>query len=401
MYVVSALNGGTPRLKGLGGWTIVEIISQGDNPSGDWSMPRDFDGLGAWKIRNDTLRIYVNHETTGDSTISEVNLDLSELKRVVARKGATAGAKFVRSARQAFQRVQLGGGRQKSTSQKGDVWFDKFCSGQSYQPHAFGYRRGFVDPLYIAGEEEDGGRLVVLDSIERELYVLSGKIGHANWTTGNGGMPFDSWENAALLDTGEVRHVALLLSSDGGSDSLQLYIGLKGMTHNCVPSTEKQTFLERNGLSCGRWYYLTGKLPDSVGIPRPGGFSSRRSKRLQSTKLEDIDASPSDPTKVALTDENDGVFIFDFDLHFGNNPHSRFEHSNSSFTVTKIARACRSCGSNKARWPDNVEWTDATDLGGMRYPSGLLFINEDSDSGEVLQMLPNGTHSKRIARVTN
>lgn len=75
--------------------------------------------------------------------------------------------------------------------------------------NTFGTDRGFVDEVYITGAEASNRRLFALDSVNRDLYQLSGTVGSA--PGGTGGMPFDSWENAALLYPGETSHVALLL----------------------------------------------------------------------------------------------------------------------------------------------------------------------------------------------
>jgi hypothetical protein len=83
ILTTKALNGdGTPRLEPYNGWRILEVISEGDNPNGDYEMPRDFDGLGAWLVDSDTLRFLIIYEMTGDSTISEVNVDVSALQSV-------------------------------------------------------------------------------------------------------------------------------------------------------------------------------------------------------------------------------------------------------------------------------------------------------------------------------
>ncbi len=50
--------------------------------------------------------------------------------------------------------------------------------------------------------------------------------------------------------------------------------------------------------------------------------------------------------------------------------------------------------------PDNVDWTDATALGVTPYPDGLIFVNEDNDSGEIWQMDPDGSDQIRIASTT-
>jgi len=57
----------------------------------------------------------------------------------------------------------------------------------------------------MTGEEVSGGRLFAIDLANRDFYQLSGVAGSASG--GLGGMPFDSWENAALVDTGNTSYV--------------------------------------------------------------------------------------------------------------------------------------------------------------------------------------------------
>jgi hypothetical protein len=406
---VQALNGDTLQFEMFNGWKGIEIITEGDDPSGDghdWSIPRDFDGAGAWMKDPNTLQILVNHETMGDATISEVDIHVPNLNMAILRmraQGDTSGITFVESARQAFGRYSNDLGESfKTTTRPGDIEFNKFCSGQTYAPNTFGSNRGFVDQMYITGEEDDGGGLFVLDNINRELYLLSGVTG-SDPNGGNGGMPFDPWENAALVDTGEEAHVALLLSPDGGSKSMQFYIGRKGldklcrlpcMGANCM-EPRAPNFLERNGLACGSWYYLTGNFPGNVGGTELGDFSKDDNNALSSGKLEDVDTSPSDPTRVVLADETSGTFVFDFfDLVFFN---GNFNSAASSFTVTMIADQCNDC-ENTLGDADNVDWTAATQLGGVSYPDGLIFVNEDTAIGEVWQINPDGSNPVRVAK---
>ena len=390
-----ALDGGTSRINTFNGWRVFEVITQGDNPGGDgfdYSMPGTFDGAGAWMVDDATLRVQVNHETS-DASISEVDLDLTSLQTVIANVRAnnnTGGVPFVLAARQAYGRFSTNGGTSfTNTSSNSTTSFSRFCSGQAYAADTFGMDRGFVDPLYITGEETSGGRLVVLDSVTRDLYQLSGVVGSA--PGGTGGMPYDSWENAALLDTGETGHVALLLSPDGDTQRLTLYVGDKGLGSNGAAST---SFLARNGLAYGRWFYLNGSLP-GAGATNTGTFDTTSAGALSSTKLEDIDTSPSDPTRVVLGDQDSGVFVFDFDLVFTS---GSFNAGASDFAVTRISTT--SGGANSVNAPDNVDWTAATTLGGTAYPEGLIFVNEDNSSGEIWQMEPDGSNPVRIGETT-
>lgn len=386
-----ALDGGALRINTFNAWKAFEVISQGDDPAGDgfaYAMPSTFDGAGAWLVDAATLRVQVNHET-GDASISEVDLDLGNLQVAIANmisSGSTGGVSFVASARQAYGRWSSDGGASfTTTTSAANTSFQRFCSGQAYAADTFGPDRGFVDPLYITGEEDSASRLFALDSVARDLYQLSGSVGSA--PGGTGGMPFDFYENAALIDTGETAHVALLLSPDGGSSTLKLYIGEKGKDANGNASS---SFLARNGLAYGSWYYLNASLPSSVGATQAGTFDTTSAGGLSATKLEDVDTSPSDPTRVVLGNQNYGVFSFDFSLAFGGG----FDAAASSFALTKIADS--SGGSGSIDSPDNVDWTAATTLGGSSYPDGLIFVNEDNSSGEIWRMRPDGTEPIRI-----
>jgi len=89
-----------------------------------------------------------------------------------------------------------------------------------------------------------------------DLYPLSGTVCSA--PGGIGGMSFDSWGNAALLDTDETEHIALLLSAAGGSSSMKLYNGDNAHDSNGNPSG---SFLARTGLAYESRYCLKSSLP--------------------------------------------------------------------------------------------------------------------------------------------
>lgn len=393
-----AAQGGTLRVNTYNGWLAFEIITVGDDPAGDgydWSMPGTFDGIGAREINGDTLRLLVNHETS-DATISEVDLDSANLKTAVETmidSGNTGGIGFLNSARQAYDRWSDDGGTNwTTTSGTSNTAFQRFCSGQSYLANLFGPGRGFEDDLYVTGEEVSGGALIALDLVNRDFYQLSGVSGSADG--GIGGMPFDAWENAALIDTGETDHIALLLSPDGGSQIMKLYIGEKGKDADGNPSTD---FLARNGLHYGSFYYLNDSLPDS-GTSTDGFFDTTTAGALASSKLEDVDTSPSGPVRVVLGDQDSGLFVFNFALDFSG---GSFSAETSGFSITKIQNHNNDTDGAFGD-ADNVDWTDATTLGGVAFPDGLIFVNEDTDTGngEVWMMRPDGTGLLKIADTT-
>jgi hypothetical protein len=110
--------------------------------------------------------------------------------------------------------------------------FQWFCSGSLHKPNKFGCNTGFVDQLYIFGEEAPAewgnGRFFALH--ESTLHLISG-VGSGDATSRQGGMnglPADALENVAMVDTGESGHVVLVCSPDYGSKALKMYVGIKG-----------------------------------------------------------------------------------------------------------------------------------------------------------------------------
>lgn len=397
--IALALDGGPLRLEPRNGWRAFEIISVGDDPTGDgfdYSMPSAFDGIGAWRPDDETLRVLVNHERT-DASISEVSIDLGQLQQAIANTidaGTPGGVSFVTSARQAYDRwSDDAGGTWQPAASVADTAFSRFCSGQSYLPNTFGVGRGFVDHVYVTGEEAFAdsslNRLFALDITNRDFYQLSDVVGSA--AGGIGGLLRDSFENAALVDTGETQHVALLLSPDGGSETMTLYVGEKGKD---TAGTASDSFLARNGLAYGSYYYLDGSLP-SEGTFAGGSFDTTPADGLKSSKLEDVDTSPSNPSRVVLGDQTSGVFTFDFQLDFTT---GSFDADASSFAVTMTHPHADEMDGQLGD-ADNVDWTDGTRLGTSDYPDGLIFVNEDSgrQTGEVWMSTPDGGSATLIA----
>jgi hypothetical protein len=96
-----------------------------------------------------------------------------------------------------------------------------------------------------------------------------------------------------------------------------------------------------------------------------------------------------------LGDEDSGVFTFDFNLDFNSGV---FNAAASGFTITKIHNHTNDLDGVIGD-ADNVDWTDATLLGGTSYPEGLIFVNEDSGTGngETWMSRPDGTGLTLIA----
>ena len=217
-----------------------------------------------------------------------------------------------------------------------------------------------------------------MDLDNRDFYQLSSVTGSA--IGGIGGIPRDSWENAALLDTGETSHVALLLSPDGGTSRMKLYIGEKGKDLNGDFSTD---FLARNGLAYGSYYYLNDELPTS-GTSTDETFDITTAGALTASKFENVDTSPSDPTRAVLGNQDFGLFTFDFDFGSGS-----FSAAGSSFSITEVHD--NGFGLGTFGNPDNVEWSDPTVIARATYSDGLIFVNEDNSDGEIWMNAPDGS----------
>ena len=204
---------------------------------------------------------------------------------------------------------------------------------------------------------------------------------------GFGGMPSDPWENAALLDTGDTTHVAMLLSPDGGTQVMKLYVGDKGKD---AAGNASSSFLARNGLAYGRYYNLIGSFPATTNSSAIiGTFSTSATGVLTAAKLEDVDTNPNNGTQVVQGIQETGLFTYDFNLVFSG---GSFSTASSTFKTKKIKEHVNDTDGSFGD-ADNVDWTLATVLNGSNYTNGLIFVNEDSGTanGETWMMTPSGS----------
>ncbi|MCP9806887.1 DUF839 domain-containing protein, partial [Cyanobium sp. T1B-Tous] len=127
--------------------------------------------------------------------------------------------------------------------------FSRFCSSSFEQADRFGAGRGFVDNIYLTGEESDEGLFWALDTESDAIWALPG--------LGRGG-----WETAVQVDTGSVNTVGVLLMDDNTAP-IYLWVGEKS-------TDEGAGFLERNGLAAGQgnlytWVPTDGSIGKSAG----------------------------------------------------------------------------------------------------------------------------------------
>lgn len=376
------------------GWTAFELVTQNDDISaiadadyGNTAARGTYDGLGGY-LSGDTLSIFVNHETSG-AAISRVDLDLSGFQQAIASAidgGVTPFPTTIASGMgYAYNSIYDGtyhalnnpnpvASGTAGVAAYGNANFSRFCSGTAHSANSFGAGRGFVDPLYLTGEEVGGGLFYALDSANNQL-----------WEAPDLGL--GSWENAALVDTGDTTHVALYLSSDNGTapgDYVQLYVGEKNVDANGDGGID---FLERNGLRGGTVYFFvpdagqsTIDLPDAIEGSMTGTWSVSNAGALQETKLEDVHTNPLNGSQLALSDQTDGVYIVDLNLQFSA---GAFDPLASTAVFTQIDDV----DDAPLSAPDNVTWS----------VNNLLFLQEDGSGNDMWQMNPDGTGLLQIA----
>lgn len=369
------------------GWSTFPVLTKGDAvPLLGGTADQRFtwggndalwDGLGATRIDDDTIRVYINFETWPGS-IGRVHLDRDGLRswiagRVVGNTNSnqvTAPPGLVEGMTRGWNTVGAGTGI-----------LQRPCSANLWEPHTFGYDRGFTDTLYLTGEEtiDPQGHILAIDVANDTLYEARdvGGIG--------------SWESATLIDTGRTDTIALLLGEDLGSDpagtaKLSLYVGRKNPSGN---------FLERNGLVGGTTYFwdadgagnvvgtLSGTIFTGNAQGATGTWTTDPTEAVLFSKAEDVhtDMQPTSAgfgTRAVLACQGEGVFLVDFstlDFVAGD------LGTNRAGEVSVLFQAGTDLGDGSGETNlfvdmDNLVWS----------ADGGVYVNEDDGEGDVWQI---------------
>jgi len=369
------------------GWSTFPVLTRGetvpliDGTAGQsfaWTeQHRLWDGLGACVVDPDALRVYINHEVSPGGTITRLDLGIEKLRewiggRVVGNTNSNQSPRptnLIRGMANAWRPVDANP-------------MERPCSGNVWEPHSFGYGRGFHDRLYLTGEETfaDDGHFQVIDPESQTRYEAR--------DVGGGG----SWENATLIDTGRSDTVALLLGEDQGDSPLgtaplSLYVGRKHPDGG---------FLERNGLVGGTTYYwdadgttttvgsLDGSLFGGGAATRAAGtWTTDRHEAVLFSKAEDVhvDMQPTSSgfgTRAALASQGQGVFLIDFSqLEFVAGGLGARRQSE----VSVLFAAGTDLGDGSGRTGlfsgmDNLVWS----------ANGSLYANEDDGEGDIWEI---------------
>jgi hypothetical protein len=137
-------------------------------------------------------------------------------------------------------------------TQASDLTFsglDRFCSARGWKKG----EHGFVDDIYLTGEEASGGTAFALDVKNNKLWAVPA-LGHS------------AFENFSSINVMNPAKVALLTGDDRGGAGLLLYVGDR------TPGTD---FLGRNGLKNGKLYAWKS---DTSGILTPEDWKGTGNK---------------------------------------------------------------------------------------------------------------------------
>lgn len=418
-YAMLGGSGSTAMMKAVpgSGYVVNPIFTIGDtinastgalNPTsaGAFSPVGTLDGLGAFSLNANTVRVFSNHEieipntgsggypytlangtviTKGGARISYWDIDKTTRRVVdgglaIARMYDRTGTVVTSTAQ-----LELGG-------------LDRTCSSALFEPNLWGAGRGLVDRIYIMGEETStafghphGGTYWALDTSNGDLWALP--------DFGRG-----SWENAALIDTGTTTHVAFLLGDDAQARPLYLYVGEK----STAPGAN---FVERNGLKGGQLYVwkttngnTTPQQFNGTGATRTGTWVAVNARNIANagtaghdaqgykndttlgseasglgcflfSRPEDLSTSPTDGSIVAFTSTGRGsvypldnwgdTYILDIDFNGSAVPtagnirilYDGDDAGGGQFMSPEEGLRC----------PDNLDWAD----------DGFIYVQED------------------------
>ncbi|MGF1475326.1 MAG: esterase-like activity of phytase family protein [Geminicoccaceae bacterium] len=302
---VGAFTSQAAMVDGVGGYSVTPVLTVGEtlegttgalneSTAGDYTPVGILDGIGAFELDSETVRIFTNHEllnflgsayevsdgaggtfTLAGARVSYFDID-KETKEIVdggiayntirdANGDIATDASFLP---EPF--APLFGGMPGDGSQL--EGFSRFCSGQYVEAGQFGDGRGLSDAIYFA-PEEDGG---VFNSVGGAVWALNPDDG-TMWQIsafGRGG-----WENVTEVDTGTTNNVAFILAddtspfdADGDGEvegaPLFLYVGEKQPGATLADGTSD--FLAENGLREGKLFVW---VPGDSGIDSPLEFN--------------------------------------------------------------------------------------------------------------------------------
>ncbi len=248
------------QMTGLNGYTVDPFFTIGEQ-FGDYAPPGILDGLGAFALDDDTVRVLANHELRNSEGYAYTLANGTQL--------TGARVSFFDLNKETLEVEDVGLAYDTIINRAGEVvdeasdlefeGINRLCSAQYIEAHQFGEGRGLEDAMFFTGEETFGGTEFVIDPATNTMYAVP-------W------MGRAAWESVTELDTGTTDKVALLVGDDREAAPLLMYVGEKD-------SSEDADLLARNGLSNGKLYVWKpdGEVADSPNdedsAPDPTGFN--------------------------------------------------------------------------------------------------------------------------------
>ncbi len=371
-----ALTTAAPMLRGENGYTVTSLLTIGETltgttgalnstTSGNYTPTGILDGIGAYSLDADTVRVFVNSELSqaaganyqleNGTTLRGARVhyfDIDKDTKAVVDGGIAYGSIYDRAGNLVTAASQLDGGA-----------LGRFCSGGIFEADEFGAGNGIVDRIYFTAEETTNGSFWALDTATGDLWGVP--------EFGRGG-----WENVAQVDTGTTDRVAFLLGDDGPNGMpLYLYVGTKHAGGD---------FLDRNGLKDGQLYVWKA---DAAGVNSPAEFASGNANGTWvAIEARDI-TKAGQPGYDALGYKNETTLRAEADA-VGAFSFSRPEDlSVNPFNGTQVAFASTGASIAAGNTADGV--ADATDIWGTVYTINLNFSNINAPTG-TLTVLNNG-----------
>ena len=238
-------------------WETTPIFTVGETIDG-YQPPGIPDGLGAWQLNDEIVRVLVNHELGASSgyaytlangtTLTGARVSYFDLDRAsygVVAAGPAYHTVIDRYGDEVVAAEQINEGVSSTDG------FDRFCSSSLFLAGQY----GLADAVYFTGEETGDGQEFALDVQEGVLYAAPW-LGRA------------AWENLTLVDVGNPRYVGIVVGDDREGAPLYLYVGKK----NAVGDG---SFLDRNGLAFGRLFVWVSASGDASPQDFNGTGSSR------------------------------------------------------------------------------------------------------------------------------
>lgn len=373
---------GADMADGKNGYVYQGLFTVGETVGG-YTPIGILDGIGAFALDKDTVRVLVNHETANNRGYSYTlangtslagsrisYFDIDKYSRSIVGSGLAYTSIHDRSGNQVSAATQLTFGA-----------LNRLCSAGTVEANAYGAGRGVVDRIHLTGEEAGNGTMYALDTATNQLHAVAD-------------MGYGSWENAAQIDTGTTDKVAFLISDDTNGSAMLMYVGTK----STAPGAG---FLERNGLAggevfawkanaagvdspaefnggngssnAGSWVKLTVKDASKAGTAGYDAQGYALAATLQAeadalgafsfSRPEDV-ATNANGTTVAFASTGASGFdggadtwgmVYTMDISFDG-------RGNPADTTTTIVYNGNADATHALRSPDNLDWADADTL---------------------------------------